>query len=311
MSLPWIAVEENRAARRGLLRHIMAIKKGSFVPLLVIRGKPGSGKTRLAEEGLTRLMKTVPGATWRMLGPKDLLGTLKSPHSEHYEGRELLVVDWLILDDFGPMAETMEERLCRILDHRQAHSRPTLIFSAQPALKLAETTRLQGRLRGGISVELGPWREKSRLIWLRRLVLQGHILVSRADLPVLAKKLPTLPGSMASMCQTMGRLPTRMPQATYLTAPTPETILEAVVKEFGISLRQIRGKSRTRKINEARQAAMYLLRTILEMSLEAIGFTLGGRDHKTIHSGLARVKLRKRTDKTFSNLLKSSQSLIL
>ncbi len=311
MSLPWIAVEENRPARRGILRHIMAIKKGTFVPLLVIRGKPGSGKTRLAEEGLARLMKTVPGATWRMLGPKDLLGTLKSPHSEHYEGRELLVVDWLILEDFAPMAETMEERLCRILDHRQAHSRPTLILSAQPVLKLAETMRLLGRLRGGIRIELGPWREKSRLIWLRRLLLEGQIKLSRADLPALAKKLPSLPGSMTSTCQTMGRLPPRIPLLTYPAGPTMETVLDAIVKEFGIPLRQIRGKSRSRKINEARQAAMYLLRQLLDLSLEAIGFALGGRDHKTIHSGLARVKLRKRTDKAFANLLKSTQSLIV
>ncbi len=311
MKLPWIAVEENRTARRGILRHIQAIRKGTSVPLLVIRGKAGSGKSRLAEEGLSRLMKTVPGAIWRMLGPKDLLGALKSPHSEHYEGRELLAVDWLILDDFAPMEETMEERLCRILDHRQVHSRPTLILSAQPSLKLARTIRLLGRLRGGIRVELGPWREKSRLNWLKRLVLEDQMTLSRTELTVLAKKLPSLPGAMVSLCQTMGRLPKPVPQATYTTALLPETVLDAVVQEFGVSLRQIRGKSRTKKINEARQAAMYLLRHLLNLSLEVIGITLGGRDHKTIHSGLARVKLRKRTDKDYSNLLKSTQNLIL
>ncbi len=306
----WISVDENRAARRAVLRHIVAIKKSKPVPPVLIRGRNGSGKTRLAEEGLARLMEVAPGSSWRLLGPRDLLASLKSPHSEYYEGRELVEVDWLILDDLEPFAAAMEERLCNILDQRQAQCRPTMVLSSQALGKLASTTRLSGRLRGGILVELAPWREKSRLIWLRKLFLQGQLDRPKSDLPILARKMPTLPGPISVYCQSLKRTPTKGPIPADPTKPNTERILEAVAKEFGVPMKQLRGKSRSKKINEARQAAMHLLRKVLDLPLEAIGHALGGRDHKTILSGLARVKQRQRSDKAFSQLVKSSQELI-
>ncbi len=306
----WVSVDENRAARRAVLRQIVAIKKSKPVPTVLIRGRNGSGKTRLAEEGLARLMEVAPGSSWRMLGPKDLSNSLKGPNSEHYEGKELVDVDWLILDDLEPFAAAMEERLCVILDQRQAHGRPTMVLSSNPLGKLATTTRLSGRLRGGILVELGPWRDRSRLIWLRKLFLQGQLDRPKNDLPILARKMPTLPGPMLVYCQTLKRSLARGPLPPDPTKPSTERILEAVAKEFGVPLRQIRGKSRAKKINEARQAAMHLLRKVLDLPLEAIGHALGGRDHKTILNGLARAKQRQRADKTFTQLIKSSQDLI-
>ena len=306
----WISVDENRAARRAVLRHIVAIKKSKPVPPVLIRGRDGSGKTRLAEEGLARLMEVAPGSSWRLLGPRDLLTSLKAPNSEQYEGRELVDVDWLILDDLEPFAAAMEERLCRILDQRQAQSRPTMVLSSQPLGKLATTTRLSGRLRGGILVELAAWRQKSRLIWLRKLFLQGQLDRPKNDLPILARKMPGLPGPMSVYCQSLKRTASKGAIPADPTKPTTERILDAVAREFGVPLRQIRGKSRAKKINEARQAAMHLLRKVLDLPLESIGHALGGRDHKTILSGLARVKQRQRTDKVFSQLVKSSQDLI-
>ena len=51
---------------------------------------------------------------------------------------------------------------------------------------------------------------------------------------------------------------------------------------FDVTLEDLRSKSRTRTLTNARQIAMYLLRELTDMSLPRIGQELGGRDHTTV-----------------------------
>ncbi|MBZ5869574.1 chromosomal replication initiator protein DnaA, partial [Escherichia coli] len=48
------------------------------------------------------------------------------------------------------------------------------------------------------------------------------------------------------------------------------------------SLEELRSKSRTRTLVNARQIAMYLCRELTDLSLPKIGQELGGRDHTTV-----------------------------
>ncbi len=62
---------------------------------------------------------------------------------------------------------------------------------------------------------------------------------------------------------------------------TPKQVIEVVTKYFDISIVDVLGKSREKKLSFPRQIAMYLLREELRLSYPAIGGELGGRDHTT------------------------------
>ncbi len=73
----------------------------------------------------------------------------------------------------------------------------------------------------------------------------------------------------------------------------PQDILEAVALIFGLSVEQLRGRSREREAIYARQAAMLLLRDYAPiLSAAAIGRLLGKRDHTTVLYGVTAARKR-------------------
>ena len=69
----------------------------------------------------------------------------------------------------------------------------------------------------------------------------------------------------------------------------PERIIEEVGEYYRVSTEALLGRTRTKKIAQARQVAMYLLSYELEMSPTQIGRMLGGRDHATVIHGAGKI----------------------
>jgi chromosomal replication initiator protein len=63
---------------------------------------------------------------------------------------------------------------------------------------------------------------------------------------------------------------------------TPQVILDATSKMFGIPVEEIIGKKRQRPLVTARQVAMYVFRELTDLSYPAIAREFGGRDHTTV-----------------------------
>jgi chromosomal replication initiator protein len=93
----------------------------------------------------------------------------------------------------------------------------------------------------------------------------------------------------------LGQLPTIDLASTVLrdlASPTaeanrasPDTVLQAVVRYFGVTLDDLRGKARHKEIVMPRQVAMYVLREDTRLSTPEIGKLLN-RDHTTVLHGV-------------------------
>jgi chromosomal replication initiator protein len=80
---------------------------------------------------------------------------------------------------------------------------------------------------------------------------------------------------------------------------TPKNVIEAVLKYYDITMKDLLGKGRKKEVVRPRQMAIYLIRKELNTSYPSIGNELGGRDHTTAMHAYNKVcKELKENEKT-------------
>jgi chromosomal replication initiation ATPase DnaA len=84
---------------------------------------------------------------------------------------------------------------------------------------------------------------------------------------------------------------------------TPTLILAAVAREFGVGSTVIISPSRSHELLIPRQTAMYLMRTLLKLSLADIGEACGHRDHATVINSLERALQRMRASAPYAEIV--------
>ena len=81
---------------------------------------------------------------------------------------------------------------------------------------------------------------------------------------------------------------------------TCEDVISAVANYYTISVEDIMGARRNREITVPRQVAMYLCRTLADVSFPRIGDAFK-RDHSTIQHGCDKVEQELKTDATLAS----------
>ena len=66
-------------------------------------------------------------------------------------------------------------------------------------------------------------------------------------------------------------------------------IVEKVAKYYGLTTKEMCGKSRVSHIKTARQVAMFLLSNELSMSTPKIALEVGVKDHTTVMHGIKKI----------------------
>lgn len=89
-----------------------------------------------------------------------------------------------------------------------------------------------------------------------------------------------------------------------------ERIVSVVANYYGLSVDELKGKSRVNKIVLARHVAMYLIKYKLQSSYEKIGDTFGKRDHTTVMSGISKVEKTLKTDEALKVAIDDIQKKI-
>lgn len=85
----------------------------------------------------------------------------------------------------------------------------------------------------------------------------------------------------------------------------PKAIKKAVIRYYGLSYQDLEGKSRQKKIVQARQICIYLMRDLLSLPYAAIGKEVGGRDHTTISTSCSKVRKMMEKDSTWKDAVET------
>lgn len=84
---------------------------------------------------------------------------------------------------------------------------------------------------------------------------------------------------------------------------TPEIIIEIVADHYNLTSADIVSKKRPREISYPRQIAMYLCRTLTDLSLPQIGESIGKRDHTTVLHGYEKINTEIKKDSLLQNTI--------
>jgi chromosomal replication initiator protein len=299
-----VILPENRAALsavRRLARRLARPIHRSF-PLLFLRGPAGSGKSRLADELVFRLVARRPDCSAHVISARELARAL----AETGEGTsaEFRDCDLLVIEDFQHLSAEAAQAVTSLIDYRLVRQRAVVATATVgPAALNHLTARLVSRLAGGLVVGIGALSPSSRLELARRLCADRGISVTDDVIAWLARRpsggVRPILGELSRLEQLGRRVPppvdleavvAAFPAEQDSDAPDLTRIAKRVAGHFGVKPRRLTGRDRHRSVLWARQVGIYLARKLTGFSLARVGDYFGGRDHSTVMHACRRVE---------------------
>ncbi len=218
-------------------------------------------------------------------------------------------VDVLLVDDVQFIAgkDSTEEEFFHTFNALHEQGKQIVLSSDRVPRAMSHLhDRLRSRFAWGLIADIAPPDYEHRVEILRAKARDHGIVLPEEVLELLARpacesiralegaltrvaaysRLLDAPVDLALAKQALAAL--ELGRSTRRGVERDE-VLEAVARHYGISVEDLRGKSRQPQVAWARQVAMYLLREETEHSLAQIGMVLGGRDHTTILHGCVKV----------------------
>ncbi|KPK67380.1 hypothetical protein AMJ87_13435 [candidate division WOR_3 bacterium SM23_60] len=227
--------------------------------------------------------------------------------------RKYRTKDILLIDDIQFLygKERLQEEVFHTFNYLYGQGKQVIITSDRPPkdiLTLEE--RLTSRFQGGLVVDLQPPDLETRIAILRKKAEAENVVIPPNVAYYIASRvksnirelegclirllaLSSLSGQSVSE-QLAEQVLRDLLGSTHRI--TKQMILKNVIDEFGFSEAELKGKKRTQKLALARQTSMYLIRSMLNLSLAEIGEFFGGKDHSTVIHAIDKVENLRKSD---------------
>ena len=234
--------------------------------------------------------------------------------------------DVLLIDDiqFIIGKESTQEEFFHTFNHLHTSAKQIIISSDKPP-KDIETleARLRTRFEWGLIADISAPDYETRMAILRRKIELDHL--DRYNIPeeVLTYIAENIKSNIRELEGSLNKLIAlyKLNNPETIDIPlaaealkdiissynnrvvTPELILDIVSDHFNITIADLKGNKRSASISVPRQICMYLMRTLTETPLQAIGIILGGKDHSTIKYGVEKIEKGIVKDETLNNTI--------
>jgi chromosomal replication initiator protein len=223
--------------------------------------------------------------------------------------------DILLIDDihFLGRGDQMQEEFFHTFNTLHQSQRQIVLSSDRPATEIPNLEqRLVSRFEWGLTVQLHPPDEETRVAILRRKQQHSEVPISDEVIQFLAHHIKTnirrLEGAwqkvwfttkLKNRPLTLGEVEAEVHEILIeesKQAVSLETIQKRVAAYYDIRIADMTSKRRHASIAFPRQVAMYLCRGMTRSSLNDIGEAFGGRDHGTVLHACRLIEQRSKTD---------------
>ena len=285
---------------------------------LFIYGGVGLGKTHLLHAIGHFTVRNHPGLTFHYVSAEtftnEFINALRDGGTRSFKDR-YRSTDILAIDDIQSLEgkDGTQEEFFHTFNALFDSGKQIVISSDRPPKAIATLEdRLRSRFEMGLMTDIQPPDLETRIAILgRRVRGDGYSVDDPAVLEFIATRIATnvraLEGALTrvvAQASITGQPVTVDLAGEVLRELYPagdgvvgiDTIQSEVCRYYGVSLDELTGHKRTRRIVRPRQVAMYLSRELTESSLPAVGRAFGGRDHTTVMHAVGKVGERMADD---------------
>ena len=274
---------------------------------LFIYGPSGLGKTHLLYAVTNEIKLKNPSANIIYIKGEDftnqMIESLAKKSMSKFRDK-YRTCDVLLIDDIQFIAgkESTQEEFFNTFNALYEEGKQIILTSDRPPkdIKTLED-RLKTRFEWGLIADIQPPDLELRIAIFKNKISQAGISVSDEIITYLAENLRThirqiegavkklvaikfLSGNEITMDTAKNFISELLGGAEPINV-TVDKIFAAIEKKYDVDKSELTGKSRVQNVAQARHVAIYLIRTITEMSLPNIG-KLFNRDHSTVISSI-------------------------
>ena len=300
---------------------------------LFIYGGVGLGKTHLMHAIGNKIIKNNPNTKILYVTSEQFINELVNSIKDANYKNELFRnkyrnIDVLLIDDIQFIAgkKTGQEEFFHTFNTLHQNGKQIIISSDKPPrdIPLLEE-RLKSRFEWGILADISMPDYETRLAILRKKVQADKIIIDDYILSVIATKIDS------NIRELEGALNKIVAYASLTHSPitieiaeksindivlqkekviSSDYIQEVVAKYFNIDKKDIISSKKSNDIAFPRQIAMYLCRTVAQMSFPKIGADFGNRDHTTVMHAVNKIE-KEVKEKTNTKLIVESVKNII
>ncbi len=231
-------------------------------------------------------------------------------------------VDVLILDDvqFLSGKEKTQETFFHIFNHLHQSGKQIVMTSDRPPRELAGMEdRLLSRFKWGLTADLQTPDLETRIAIIQNIVEEENAHIDDEVIEYLAHYIDTnvreLEGVVISLIAnaslTRSKIDLDLAKNTVKNiveetekVVSMDTIIDAITDQYNVKVADLKGKTRLRDVVLPRQIAMYLAKEMTNLSLKAIGYHFGGRDHSTVIHAIQTINDLIDTDREIAKSVK-------
>lgn len=303
----------------------------SYNPLFIYGGV-GLGKTHLMHAIGNEILRNNKNANILYVTSEkftnQLINAIKDNKNEQFRSK-YRNIDVLLIDDIQFIAgkERVQEEFFHTFNTLHESGKQVIISSDRPPkdINLLED-RLKSRFEWGLIADISNADYETRLAILRKKAQIDNIIIDDEILSNIANRIDTnireLEGALNKLIARASLInsPITMEMAEWAINEIVSSkdkvissafIQETVAKYFNIDPKDIAGSKRSADIVFPRQIAMYLCRTVPQLSLPQIGKDFGNRDHTTVMHACNKIEKEMKENKNTKLIVESVKNILL
>ena len=299
---------------------------------LFIYGESGLGKTHLLYAIAHKIHQNHPD--YRIVYIKgdsftnELIQAIREGRNPEFR-EKYRSADVFLMDDVQFIAgrESTQEEMFHTFNTLYESGRQIVLTSDRPPSEMTQLEdRLRTRFEWGLLVDVAPPDFETRLAIVKnKAALLGMELPDKISAYIaenVTANVRQLEGTINKILaykdllgndtdeETVTRAIQDMLRRSNEYVPTPEAILEYISKYYSLDESVIRGQQRVRDAVSARQIAMYLIRSMTNLSLDEIGKVFDNRDHSTVLYSIQQIEKKMKKDAAFAEMVKEIKTNI-
>ena len=326
----FVVGNNNRFAHAAALA--VAEAPGTSYNPLFIYGGVGLGKTHLMHAIGNEILRNNKNANILYVTAESftnqIVNAIKDLKTEQFRNK-YRNIDVLLIDDIQFLAgkERCQEEFFHTFETLHNNGKQIIISSDRPPKDLNQMEdRLVSRFEWGLLADVDRADYETRLAILRKKSKLENIIIDDEILSNIATRIDTnireLEGALNKLIarSLLINSPITMEMAEWAINEivsskdkviSSQFIQETVAKYFDIDPKDLVGSKKSNDIVFPRQIAMYLCRTVPQLSLPQIGKDFGNRDHTTVMHACKKIEKEIKDNKETKMIVDSVKKILI